>query len=335
MSEHLYRDFGAARYRPTDERLGSISGGFSPHSQLLQPLAVLTNEVMERRYQSTPENSLSLDWYVKADIDTQRDHKTWESVVVPAGETLDLFKHLPGWNVLQYVGVLVGCGSNAGLADISIVSYDDTGTDIAPVAAGVDLSVVDEQVAAIEAATMGLYIKRDAHLLLKISITPPFTDADGNGVFVKNAGTGCEERACIKLMVHAHLRNMCFKEVLRGCNLEDYGCGDCQAELPDDPCAPETLNDDFTGTPVEGALGGVVGNVVANDTVGGEPVDLTVQTLSLVDDGGSGITLDPATGDLTAPAGTAPGMYTITYMLCEDPANPATCSTSTADVVVS
>lgn len=290
---------------------------------------------MQRRYQSTPENALSLDWYVKMDIDTARDHKTWESIVVPAGETLDLFKHLPGWNILQYVGALVGCGSNAGLADISIVSADDTSTDIAPVAAGVDLAVVDETVVPIEAATMGLYVKRNDHLLLKVAITPPFTDADGNGVFVLNAGTGCEERACIRLMVHAHLRNMCFKEVLRGCNLEDYGCGDCEVELPDDPCAPETASDDFSAAPVSGAAGGTAGNVLANDTIDGAPIVPADVTITVEDDGGlAGVTIDPTTGDLIVPAGATPGTYTVTYQVCEDPAVPATCSSSTATVIV-
>jgi len=234
----LYRDFGAARYRSTDERFAAASS-LSPHTQLFQPLSVLTPGVAMRRYQSTPENALSLNWYVKLDIDTARDHKGWDSVKVPAGETLDLYKGLPGWNRLLDVGYLVGCNSDdVGDVDISVVAYDDPATDIHAVAAGLDLTTPTDDAFAVSPATGGDYIQRETPYLLKVSLTPPYTDEAGNGVFVSGVGTACEQRACIRLVVHAHLRNMCFKESIRGCNLDDYGCNDCCEEEFVDPCAP-------------------------------------------------------------------------------------------------
>lgn len=233
----LYRDFGAARYRSTDERFAAGTS-LSPHSQVFQPLSVLTPTVATRRYQSTPENALSLNWYVKLDIDTARDNKAWASIKVPAGETLDLYKELPGWNRLLDVGVLVGCNTDdMGEADISVVTYDDPTTDVHVVAAALDLTTVSDTAEAISPATGGDYISRETPYLIKVSLTPPFTDADGNGVFVKGANTPCEERACLRLVVHAHLRNMCFKDTIRGCNLEDYGCSDCCEDEFVDPCA--------------------------------------------------------------------------------------------------
>lgn len=226
----LYRDFGAARYRPIAERMANPAA-LSPHSQVFAPISVLTSEVAERRYQSTPENALSLAWYVKANMDSVRDQKAWDDLVVPAGEKLEILKHLPGWNRLVDVAVLVGCGSHAMSTDIDIVTFEDQDTSILSVAAGVDLSVCDD-LAVLAPAAMS-YIKRDASYMVKISITPPFTNANGDGVFTKGKGTSCEERACLRLLVHAHLRNMCFSEVLRGCRLEDY-CGCASDVLPDD-----------------------------------------------------------------------------------------------------
>lgn len=218
----LYRDFGAAQYREIGERLSNPTG-LSPHSQIFAPLDVLTDDVASRRYAATPENALSINWYVKLNVDSTRDKKAWESIKVPAGEVLSLYKHIPGYNRLLDVGILVGCGSAGLTADVEIVTYADPATAVHTIATAVDLSVCDEIVA--DPATLGDYIKRDDSYLVKVSITPPFTDADGNGVFVKDAGTPCEERACLNLLVHTHLRHMCFHDAIRGCRLDDSNCG--------------------------------------------------------------------------------------------------------------
>ena len=232
----LYRDFGAARYASTDERFANGSA-FSPHTQIGQPLAVLTDAVKQRRYQATPENGLTTNWYVKMNIDSARDNKWWSTIKVPAGEKLCLYKHLPGWNRLIDLGVLVGCGTEGLTADISVVACSDIETPVVDVATGQALDAPTDFAFDI-APPNGIYINREDSFLLKVCIEPPYTDADGNGVFVKGAGTECEARSCVKLIVHAHLRNMCFSETLRGCRLEDYGC-DCCSEEYVDPCADE------------------------------------------------------------------------------------------------
>lgn len=265
----LYRDFGAARYRSIDERMANPSA-FSPAAQIFQPLSTLTSEVACRRYQATPENGLTTNWYVKLNVDSKRDKKAFDNLVVPAGETLNLYKHLPGYNRLLDVGVMVGCGSHAMATDIEIVKYADPATAVHTVAAGVDLSVCDDFACEITGdadADKGLpaggdYIKRDDSYLLCVKITPPFTNADGDGVFVDQAGTTCETRACLHLIVHAHLRNMCFADTLTGCRLDDYGCDcetqtappDCDAppvpfKAPEAPAAPVTTSSgEDTGT---------------------------------------------------------------------------------------
>ena len=239
MTDLLYRDFGAARYRTIEERMAN-PGGLSPHLQVFAPLSTLTQEVADKRYQAAPENALSVNWYVKLNIDSVRDQKSWSTLVVPQGEQLCLFKHLPAYNRLLDVAVLVGCGSHAMLTDVDIVKYSDPATSVFSVAAAQDLSVcTDFAVLAPDPLDAGppivsSYIAREDSYLLRVCITPPFTNGDGDGVFVENPGTPCEEKACIKLIVHAHLRNECFADTLRGCRLEDY-C-DCSSDVPPADC---------------------------------------------------------------------------------------------------
>jgi LPXTG-motif cell wall-anchored protein len=84
-------------------------------------------------------------------------------------------------------------------------------------------------------------------------------------------------------------------------------------------------DDDFTSTPVP-ATGGAAGNVLANDTVDGSPVDPATVSVTLTDaDGITGASIG-ADGILTIPAGAAAGTHTLTYQFCQlaDPQNCAT-----------
>ncbi len=103
-----------------------------------------------------------------------------------------------------------------------------------------------------------------------------------------------------------------------------------------------------TPAAVNGALGGTIPNVVANDTLGGvaDPaigteVSLTVSgtaqdgvtALGLdVAPSAGGITLDPATGEVVVAAGTTAGTYLFTYEICEV-LNPANCDTAVVTIV--
>ena len=220
----LYRDFGAKRYLPIDQRIGN--GSLNPAAQVFGSLSDLA--VADAvRYQRTPENSPT-GWFVSMDIDTVRDHKAWATVVVPAGEKFVLYKHLPGWNKLSEVAYFVGCGSQ-GMADISVVAVADPTTDIAVVETGLDLSVESD-----DCVATPHYIQRSNSYLLKVVLTPPFTNANGEGVFVKGPNTPCEERTCLRLMVNAHLKTMGFRENIRGCRLDEW-CSPVTTLT--DPCA--------------------------------------------------------------------------------------------------
>lgn len=234
MANYLFNDLTAASYRNINEQMNNPSG-FSPHSQVIAPLSTLTEEVACRRYQMEPAHAPTT-WYVRFNLDSDTHGKALADLVVPAGEKACFFKHLPGYNKLECVAFLAGCSSHPMVTDIDIVKYSDPDTPIEPVAAGLDLTVCQDDGVA-TAGGAGLYIKRDDSLLLRICVTPPFTDEDGNGVFVKKPGTVCEEAACINLEVHAHLRSMCFSDKIRGCRLQ----GDCGCETTP---APPTCEDD-------------------------------------------------------------------------------------------
>ena len=95
-------------------------------------------------------------------------------------------------------------------------------------------------------------------------------------------------------------------------------------------------DNDVSGTPVNGAEGGVaVPNVLGNDTLNGAAATTSNVTISIVTPASNaGVVLDTATGVVTVAPGTPAGTYTITYQICEV-LNPTNCDTAVVTVVVS
>ena len=87
--------------------------------------------------------------------------------------------------------------------------------------------------------------------------------------------------------------------------------------------------------PVNGANGAAnVANVLGNDALNGlapTPGNVTITITAPASN--PGVTLDPATGNLSVAPGTAAGTYAITYQICET-LNPANCATAIATVVI-
>ena len=78
---------------------------------------------------------------------------------------------------------------------------------------------------------------------------------------------------------------------------------------------------------------GGTANVLDNTTVNGNPATKDKVDVSIVNDGGTGATVDPATGKINVPGGLAPGEYTITYKVCEKGVT-TNCQTGTLKVVI-
>ena len=96
--------------------------------------------------------------------------------------------------------------------------------------------------------------------------------------------------------------------------------------------AAELVANDDTGSVGSGVAGGTAANLLANDTLDGEPPPADKVTLSVLDDDGlAGVTLDG--GLLRVPPGTAAGTYILLVEVCEA-LNPANCDTSLATITV-
>jgi uncharacterized repeat protein (TIGR01451 family) len=91
-----------------------------------------------------------------------------------------------------------------------------------------------------------------------------------------------------------------------------------------------------SGTSTAGIVSVPVANVAANDIVNGSPATLGAGGNATVSQSGTwptGITLNPATGGVSTSAAVAPGVYNLTYQLC-DKNTPANCQTQSITITV-
>ncbi|MEH6418984.1 beta strand repeat-containing protein, partial [Pseudomonas sp. CGJS7] len=89
------------------------------------------------------------------------------------------------------------------------------------------------------------------------------------------------------------------------------------------------------GADIVGASGGVtVPNVLANDTLNGQPVNAADVNLTTVSSTHPGVTLDAATGAVSVAPGTPAGDYVLTYQICEKLNPTSNCSSTTVTVKV-
>jgi uncharacterized repeat protein (TIGR01451 family) len=117
--------------------------------------------------------------------------------------------------------------------------------------------------------------------------------------------------------------------------LNPANCDTATATIVVGAPAIDAVDDDFSGTAINGAGGGVAGNAFANDTLNGAALDPADVIAAIVTPASNpGVALDTATGIVTVAAGTPVGNYTIVYRLCET-LNPGNCDTATITVAVS
>ncbi|MBR9915833.1 MAG: hypothetical protein GYB32_13605, partial [Algicola sp.] len=97
-------------------------------------------------------------------------------------------------------------------------------------------------------------------------------------------------------------------------------------------------DDDFSGTPIIGALGGSTASVFADNGNGADDADFVSATdanisdnISITNDGGlTGVSIN-TDGTIDVPAGSTAGTYTVTYQICLE-VDPTICDT--ADVTI-
>jgi hypothetical protein len=95
------------------------------------------------------------------------------------------------------------------------------------------------------------------------------------------------------------------------------------------PAAIDAVND--TTPPINGFTGGTFTNVLANDTLNGQPVTAAQVNTTLVSSSNPGITLSGT--NVNVPQGTPAGTYTLIYQICEK-LNPSNCDQATVTVTV-
>ncbi|WP_264549478.1 gliding motility-associated C-terminal domain-containing protein [Flavobacterium sp. N2820] len=116
-------------------------------------------------------------------------------------------------------------------------------------------------------------------------------------------------------------------------NLNPTNCDTAFATVVVDAAPIVANNDDFSSVSINETLGGVAGDVTTNDTLNGVAVIDTEITITILADGGlTGVTI-AANGDLSVPAGTPAGTYTVEYQICEN-LNPTNCDNAFITVVV-
>ncbi|WP_405379751.1 gliding motility-associated C-terminal domain-containing protein [Maribacter sp. LLG6340-A2] len=113
--------------------------------------------------------------------------------------------------------------------------------------------------------------------------------------------------------------------------LNPSNCDSATATVLVEPAVLGATDDDFTGNPVNGLEGGIAGDVTANDTLNGQPLD--DGKVFITDDGGMTNASIDNDGNFIVPPNTPAGTYTIVYTICEN-LNPTNCDSATITVLV-
>ena len=97
-------------------------------------------------------------------------------------------------------------------------------------------------------------------------------------------------------------------------------------------------DDNFTSKPVNGYVGGNVGNIFQNngnneDSIGTVMVSATTVNITISNNGGIAGLVITSAGDIIVPAGIASGTYYVDYIIC-DKVNATNCDTARVTIVV-
>jgi DNA repair protein RadC/predicted transport protein len=120
--------------------------------------------------------------------------------------------------------------------------------------------------------------------------------------------------------------------------LADSGNGQTVGSSQDDTviaaeCSVNAINDDYSSTPIDGVLGGSVGNVFDNDEYLGDILTPSDFTITPSTNGPLTVNSD---GTVDVLPGTPSGTYTVDYTICQNSTTitPPNCDTATVTVVV-
>ncbi|MFJ1352093.1 T9SS type B sorting domain-containing protein [Capnocytophaga canimorsus] len=213
-----------------------------------------------------------------------------------------------------------------------IVAQDDTFTSIAGVTGGTAGNVLSDNGKGADMLGVNPATVTD----VTISEVTPATPINGGNVPSLNIATG-------EVTVPANTPAGTYSIVYQICEkLNPSNCDTATATVVVTAQLIKAQDDTFA--PIVGVTGGTAGNVLSDngkgaDMLGGNPATVTDVTISVVTpatpiNGGNVPSLNKGTGEVTVPANTPAGTYSIVYQICEK-LNPSNCDTATATVVVS
>lgn len=95
----------------------------------------------------------------------------------------------------------------------------------------------------------------------------------------------------------------------------------------------DAVDDDYSTTPINTFEGGYVGDITLNDSLDGVLNPDADITTTILNDGGSHVTLNASTGDISVPRGLVNGTYQIHYQICQT-IDPENCDDAIITVVI-
>ncbi len=226
------------------------------------------------------------------------------TLVVPAGTPSGTYD-------VTYTACEVLNPTNCGDATVSLTVEDAT------------LEVVDDT-ADVDDGSVGGVVdvlandRLDGEAVDPDDVTVTVLDADGlSGLTVGDDG---------ELVIPPGTAAGAYSVVVRVCEvLNPSNCGDGTVALAVGAAELVAVDDDVVVP--DPHLGGTVGDLCANDTLGGSPAPEGSLSASVESDGGlTGVAVD-ADCAVVVPPGTPPGDYTVTVKICEK-LNPDNCDTS-------
>ncbi|GAB3991969.1 hypothetical protein GCM10028807_23780 [Spirosoma daeguense] len=111
------------------------------------------------------------------------------------------------------------------------------------------------------------------------------------------------------------------------------GTTTCTTGVVNVTVTPSVVANPDAGTVSAGTGGTAIANVAANDIVNGVPANLPTNATITAGTYPAGISLNTSTGSVSVAIGTTPGIYTITYQICDRLTTP-TCATTSVAITV-
>lgn len=233
MSDYMYKD--GQPPRDSDNRPGGGRGISNVFMPMLDTVPAKGNKLAEsQRSHQRSQHLAGTSWYqyLNINLDDDCECAAFEKLIVPAGEKLRLHRRIPSGQYVESVAWW-SCGSSIPIDyEVNLVAPDDLDTPVQAITAGDLQTEVMEHAAVTPANGDYAYLTNcDDMLYIQVVITPPFTDAAGNGYF----GDDCNDAPCMCLQVRVQMTDVCFRHELKGV----CGMGKCASSVYEDKCVVE------------------------------------------------------------------------------------------------